>query len=296
MRYKPFTFLGQAEGRLRGCISASGGIEVILDPYKYHIFTGSFAPSISDPVFTTQSFVVHSNPCNDPLTALTVAKGGDNGPVGAGAGGGVETSSFSPTTGSYIMATFVSGTYGNGDSIAFSGSVYEIIAQRGGNGASNSIAAVNGGGGSPTYPTGALNVYNYSGSDYNAGGSGEYGAGAGVGGNAIVRPGDSSIGGIGVFIAEFAPLDGQFSEGGNAQYYGGYPAGWYGGGGGGALDPVQFGAAQEGGGGVNKYPASYDAPSAASEGSGVPFTGGGAEGRGPGALGGKGIILIRYLA
>jgi hypothetical protein len=295
MRYKPFTFLGQAEGRLRGCISASGGIEVILDPYKYHIFTGSFAPGISDPVFTTQSFVVHSNPCSDLLTVLAVAKGGDA-TEGAGAGGGVETSSFAPTTGSYIMATFVSGAYGDGDSIAFSSSIYEIIAERGGNGATNATSASNGSGGSSTFPTGALNVYGYSGSNYNAGGDNEQGAGAGVGGNAIVRPGDSSIGGIGIFIPEFAPLDGQFSEGGNAQYYGGYPAGFYGGGGGGATG-AQFGVAQEGGGGINKYPASFDAPSSPSENSGVPFTGGGSAGTNvSGHLGGKGIILIRYLA
>lgn len=304
MRYKPFTFLGQAESRLRGCISASGGIEAIIGYYKYHIFTGSVD------TFTTESFVVHSNDCGDLITVLAVARGGNGGGTsdvnrfGSGGAGGVETSSFSPTTGSYTMALFTSGAFGNGDSIAFSGSAYSFTAQRGGNGATNTVSASNGGGGSATFPTGALNVYGYSGSNYGAGAgspNSEQGAGAGVGGNGIVRVSDSSIGGIGIFIPEFAPLDGQFTSGSNAIYYGGYPAGYYGGGGGGRTN-AQLGESQEGGGGRNKFPSTFDAPVIARNTNGVDFVGGGGMGGNlsPGLTGngrgGRGAIYVRYLA
>ena len=295
MRYKPFTFLSSTKG-LQGCISASGGQEITIGEFRYHIFTGSLN------TFTTESFVVHSNLCSDQITVLAVARGGSGGNLtGSGAGGGVETSSFAPTTGSYTMATFVSGTFGSGDSIAFSGSGFQVIAVRGGNGATNTVTSSNGGGGNSVNISGSLNSYGYSGSNFNAGGNFELGAGAGVGGNGIVRPGDSSIGGIGIFIPEFAPLDGQFTSGSNSIYYGGYPAGFYGGGGGGRNTP-QLGESQEGGGGRNHFPAPFGNFDVARATNGVAFTGGGGMGgtpfigsTGTGA-GGRGAIYIRYLA
>lgn len=296
MRYKPFTFLSSTEG-LQGCISASGGQEIIIGNFKYHIFTGSFD------VFTTSSFIVHSNPCSDLITVLSVARGGNGGGTsnanrfGGGGAGGVETSSFSPVTGSYTMALFASGAFGNGDSIAFSGSAYTLAAQRGGNGATNTVSASNGGGGSATFPTGALNVYGYSGSNYGQGAGNDQGAGAGVGGDGTPRSGDSSLGGIGIFIPEFAPLDGQFTSGSNPIYYGGYPAGFYGGGGGGQTNS-QLGEGTQGGGGRNHFPNPFGFPSIALNGAGVDFVGGGGMGGNffGNVRGGRGAIYIRYPA
>ena len=292
MRYKPFTFLG-SNNIPSGCISASGGQEITVGNFKYHIFSGS------------GTFTVHSNPCSDSIFALAVGRGGNGGTTGAtrhgaGAGGGVTTSSFAPITGSYNMSIDVSGSFGNGDSIAFSGSGNQIIAERGGNGATSTTAAQNGGGGNIPFPTGSVNVYGFRGTDFNEGGLNQLGAGAGAGGDGDPRSGDSTVGGIGVYVAEFAPLDGQFFQ----IYYGGYPAGFYGGGGGGnapAATPVQIGEAVEGGGGRNFFPGAYKVGIQRAL-NGVPFTGGGGVGgntpvgfNGNGS-GGSGAIYIRYQA
>jgi len=281
---------------LKQPISASGGQEITIGNYKYHIFTGSFD------TLSNENFVIHTNSASTPITVLSVARGGNGGSTsiinnGAGGGGGVEISSVNAPAGNYIMATSVTGTFGSGNSIAFSGSAYQVIAQRGGNGATNTVTASNGGGGDETNVSGSINVYGYSGSNYGEGAGNDFGAGAGVGGNGVVRGGDSSVGGIGIYIADFIDLNGQFTSGSDAIYYGGYPDGYYGGGGGGRT-VSQLGEGTQGGGGRNSFPNAYGVGTPLNS-NGVDFVGGGGMGGNPDPLGGsgrggRGAIYIRY--
>lgn len=301
----PGTTISLNDLRGKSSFSVTGGNVNGLAPgngYKYHTFT-------SPGTFTVTG--------SKSMEILLVGGGGGTGPVndsragGGGAGGLVYWSSIPLSTGSYTVTVggggaAATGSGGKGTPTVFGpGTPLHLVALGGGTGGSGPRGSMvagqpggSGGGGSgfasntapgsgvqttdPTIPT---NSRTYGFGFPGNGGGGPVNGGGGGGG-----------------AGEAGNTDGQHQGGDGRQYPAftgpliGVPAlnplsGYYAGGGGG--DTPGPPSASDGGGGSGSQ-ASNDAVTP-----GTQYSGGGAGGTGdfgPGATGGSGIVIIRYLA
>ncbi|MBM3428130.1 MAG: LamG domain-containing protein, partial [Bacteroidetes bacterium] len=260
--------------------SATGGTVTTVGGYKIHTFT------------TSGTFTVPAGMTGVNAEVLVVAGGGGGGfrhAGGGGAGGLVYNSSFALTAGQSYTVTVGSGGAGAPNSGTNQGS-------SGGNSVFGNITAIGGGGGGTNTKVGNSGGSGGGGSNGTNGGNGTagqgnkggnqnngagcchaWGCGGGGAGAAGANTSNSagSVGGVGL----------QYSISGTPTYYAGG-----GGGGNGANATVLVGGSGGGGnGGTNA-----GAPTA-----GTPNTGGGGGGGGvapePGAAGGSGIVIVRYL-
>ena len=251
----------------------------------------AIAPRFSKPLITDTA--------KKQYELLAVGAGGGSsgtGPAGGGGGGGlVNTSLNSITAGTYTIIV------GSGSLSSGSNSVFgSIIALGGGNGrpGANGANGGSGGGGGGYNPrtggSGSVGQGFAGGNNINPGNPANAGAyngsaaGGGAGGTGSNATADyiGAPGGSGSYVASFAAI-------------GGLPAGWFAGGGGGgdiasanaSYIPNFYGGI--GGGGTG----SYGSGAGINASPGIANTGGGAGGSGAsnaGAIGGTGIVAIRY--
>lgn len=234
---------------------ASGGTVTTSGDYKIHTFTSS------------GTFTIEKSLPNEQIEYVAVGGGGGaSGGVsyvnyGAGGAGGVLRSNVFQAPGgsnvSYLITVGAGGARGGGNGV--SSTIFGITEATGGNGAP-----------SPSR-IGASNADFSGGSNF-----GSYGAGggAGAGGNGGVPPGTNN-GGIGA-VVPWMPSD--YGTTGPA------PGRYFGGGGGGGNSPAGTGGAG-GGGAFGKIPGTVNTGGG----------GGGGDASPPAtALGGSGIVVIRY--